>query len=828
MTASSPYRRSDALDLSPARWIWLPSQRTLANTFVLFRRTIHVGQGLRQATGWILADSRYLLRLDGKRMMWGPAPSDPRWPDADPLDLTRDLQAGEHSIAVEVLYYGHGDGTWVTGKPGLLFKLHLVYEDGSEELVVSDSSWQCRVDRAHRPGQYKRWYLRSLQEEFDARAHPYGWDRFRDADDGGWLQAMELEGSARKPAVCTSYTDYLYDSWGGGEPSAAIHPRQIPLLEEHPVPAERLAKAARVTWKRNPEDWFDFRVPDSFEIERDDPLAERVGNQAWRLPAGREGTGHLLTFEWKEQLVGFPFFRIEAPEGTIVELITQESHDPDRADWLDTHKFSWSRFICKEGGNDFECFDFESLRWLQLHIRNHTRPVQVSRVAVRRRSYPWPNSPRVICGEASLQRLFGACLNTMRNNAMETVVDGMGRERQQYSGDIGHELHAIRYACGDIALPERFLRTWSQGLTLEGYFIDCWPAYDRIVRIPQRQVGLTVWGPILDHGVQFVFDNWHHYMETGRTDYLDETYPRLKQFARYLESIRGEDGLLPVENIGVPSVWIDHLGYHRQAHKQCAFNLYVVGMLRHAMVPLARLRRDEEEADRCGSFADALLERTVERFWDDDQGLFVVNLPWLGEEREPRLCERSLALSLLYDLCPGNRTEPALQALADCPASLGRAYPPNAGWRHRALAKMDRTDVIVREWRERWAEMVSVRLNNTMSEDWEAIPDSDSQWSHASVAPLYVLMMDVIGLAPTQPGFRECRLRPRLADLPSLDVTMYTVSGAIRFRSEYKGAGHDIRVELPHGMKLETDLEPHDRIELVRVNAGRKPDKTRE
>src|SRR5262249_58115156 len=28
------------LDLAPARWIWLPSGRTLANTFVLFRREL--------------------------------------------------------------------------------------------------------------------------------------------------------------------------------------------------------------------------------------------------------------------------------------------------------------------------------------------------------------------------------------------------------------------------------------------------------------------------------------------------------------------------------------------------------------------------------------------------------------------------------------------------------------------------------------------------------------------------------------------------------------------------------------------------------------------
>jgi len=46
------------VDLAPARWIWLPSQRTLPNTFVLFRREFHLDQAPRRAKGWITADSR--------------------------------------------------------------------------------------------------------------------------------------------------------------------------------------------------------------------------------------------------------------------------------------------------------------------------------------------------------------------------------------------------------------------------------------------------------------------------------------------------------------------------------------------------------------------------------------------------------------------------------------------------------------------------------------------------------------------------------------------------------------------------------------------------
>lgn len=72
------------LDLSPAKWIWYPSERTLQNTFVLFRKEFELDKAPDNAKGWILADSRYQLYVNGRRVQWGPAPSDPRWQEADP------------------------------------------------------------------------------------------------------------------------------------------------------------------------------------------------------------------------------------------------------------------------------------------------------------------------------------------------------------------------------------------------------------------------------------------------------------------------------------------------------------------------------------------------------------------------------------------------------------------------------------------------------------------------------------------------------------------------------------------------------------------------
>ena len=269
-------------------------------------------------------------------------------------------------------------------------------------------------------------------------------------------------------------------------------------------------------------------------------------------------------------MAGFPRFRIEAPAGTIVEVMPQESHDPQKTRWLDSYFFCWSRFICHEGVNEFETFDYESLRWLQLHVHNASRQVIVSAVGVRRRQYDWPHDPVIHTSEPALQRLFDASINTLRNSALDAVVDGGGRERQQYSGDGGHQLHAIRYAFGEYPIGARFLRTFSEGLTKTGFFLDCYPAYDRLARLPQRELESAYWGPLLDHGIGFVFDNWNHFLESGDREALREPFPRLLRFADYLWALRSKDGLLPVENLGVPAVWMDHQAYRNQRDRQCA------------------------------------------------------------------------------------------------------------------------------------------------------------------------------------------------------------------------------------------------------------------
>ena len=791
---------SDHVDLSPAKWIWFPSARTLPNTFVLFRRELNLHVAPKSARGWITADSRYLLTVNGRRIQWGPAPCDPRWVEADPIDLRPHLQPGANVLGVEVLFYGYSESTWVTGKPGFLLRLDIEREDGEVEKVLSDESWQSFLDRAHRPGQYQRWYLRALQEEFDARLHPHGWNTPEFVVDDRWLPAMKIDAPSDKPALCSGYEDYLYDQ-DFFDPSAfALCPRQIALLREIEVPAVRLAEEGRVEWFRDPADWFEFRTPHSFHITRE-PIATVQGEGRWRLPPTMGAKSAVFTtFELKEEMVGFPYFSIDAPEGTVVELIFQESHDPSNSAWLDTHWFAWTRFICREGVNHFETFDYEPVRWLQLHIRNADRPVTVSAVGVRRRMYPWPNEPRIRCSEPPIQRLFDASINSLNNSAQENSRDP-GRERENYGGAGCIQLSAVRYAFGETRLAKRALLTYSEGLSPDGYFLDPWPACDMLGRLGQIQIGTSKYGSSIDEAALFTYNCWLHYLQTGVQEHLQEIYPRLQRFGAWLGRMRGPDGLLRAPDAGLAEVriWVDYDAFagYPPRNRQCPLNLFTAAVFQHALAPLARAFGDRDRARAFEIIGKEIESAAVRRFWSAERGLFVDNLPWLEEDKGIRLSDRTLATSILFDQCPAGNVRAALASLVNCPPEMGLSYPMNSIWRYQALAHLGRVDVAIKDFRMRWATLPTVTQNNSLPEVWNPQPDTRDEWCYFQVTPLLVLFLDIAGIRPIAPGFTRCQVRPQLGDLGNLELNAHTVRGPIEFAAKATPEGHQVTLKLP-------------------------------
>ena len=769
------------IDFSPAGWLWVPSERTLPNTQVVFRRFVEVTGAVKKADSRIFADSRYLLKVNGERVQWGPAPADPRWPEADPVQLASLLQTGRNEITVDVLWFGYGEGTYAPSNPGFILKMEIEDAVGTHELV-SDTDWEVAIDRSLAPGGHDQFMLRALQEKRDLRVTPTD-----------WLTPAVLNIPADKPTLCGP-------AYPGG-PQCLDHSdkflrkRMIPLMHEALVDDFRLIEKGRVNWMRSPDDWFDFRIKNSFKCIAE----EGVGMKAV-VAASTDGEGAYLTFVLPEVMVGWPEVEIEAPDGAVVELIYQESHNPTNGPWLDTMHYGWSRFTCSAGRNTLAPFDYYAMRFLQLHVHGNDGPVSVKSIRFRRRSYPFVQVPAVRCSEPVLQRLFEANLNTLRNSIQECNTDAVGRERQQYSGDCGHQQHPVGLLFGESGHGSRYLRTFADGQSAEGYFMDCWPGIDRLIRVGQRQLGITPWGPILDHGVGFVFDCYNHWMESGETQRVRELLPQLVRFGRYLAECRNADGLVPAEHgeLGTPSVWMDHDAYgnpatgtdksndariRTQRRKTGSFNLYTAAMFRRALAPLCEMFGVASEAAEFLKLADAFETAVRDRFWSQPHGLFIDNLPWSEEDGVLHCSDRTLAMSAFYgflDDAQKQRAADLLEDGSDGTVQVGWSYIVNAVWRHRALIHTGRLGKILDLLRNQWGVFPSIENGNAIPEHRHFDADSKDLWSHCGVAPLLDLVEGIAGISPRESGFGGICLRPQPGDIGETELIVYIPQGLVR------------------------------------------------
>ena len=566
-----------------------------------------------------------------------------------------------------------------------------------------------------------------------------------------------------------------------------------------------MTEQGRVRWKRPVDDWFDVRMADSFTIGRE-PVARQTGEGEWTLPANAKGEGWFLTFRLPMLMVGWPAFEIEAPAGTVVELMVQDGHDPKGPQpWLETNFHSWSRFISKGGKQRFQTFDFESACWVQLHIHEATGPVKISGVGMIRRLFDWPREPVLKFAEPGLDRLFGAGINRHKNNQIETAVDCMGRERQQYAGDQDFQHLTSLYAFGETRLLDRFLRTWTQGQMKSGCFFDAWPAYDRLLRIAQRELDGTLWGPLAEYGLHCLVSAREFQRYTGSLENARDIYPRFRRYVEFLRTLREPDGLLRCGEERVEHFFGSAAGWAKPRDHKCAFTIRAIWGLKEGLIPLAEALEKTEDARAYRQFADELLASATQHFWSAEIGAFVNNLPKIKEEKAPVMDELTLTFSVWAGLCPEGRINATLDLLERMPKTVEPAAPWYRTARMTVLARHGRSSVVLKELREFWAQQSSVTGPTFTVMEFPSPNnkgDSPAQFSHSGNVLYDVLLFGLLGFEPAEQPGGIYKIRPQLGDLQGLETDIHTARGAIHFKSQLKDGLQQITITSPVNLKL--------------------------
>ncbi len=799
------------LNLS-ASWIWYPQRRIKGSTFIFFRKVFDLPAAPTQVLkAWISADSRYQLFVNGTRVQRGPAPFDPRVQDVDPVDLLPYLRPGKNVLAALVCYFGHGEGTYVPGKPGLLFEAE-VQCDRDTVSIKTDRTWRTHYGRCWLEHD-RRWFLRALQEVFDARLYPHGW-LDAEYDDSRWLPARVLDIPPGRPSLYgpsdyeTGITYHNMVPTAQQRSTWTVTPRSIPMMRETRVSAARICDAGWIEWKCPAEVYFDTLAANAYEEKRDPDLLKSQVVAAWRpgrtislSPAGGNGQKSLvLTFEFAEEYCGHAFIRLRAPAGTIVEFLFADCRSSDDL-MLTTEPFQsqWARCICDEGETFFELFDYEAIRYLQVLVRNFDTPVEILEVGMTRRLYPFAHEPEFECSDNLLTRLHQAEINTLRIVAQEHIVDNMTRERQQYP--MG--LSPIYYAFGETRQPARMIRTFAQGQGFDGWYPDAFPAWDRLERLWQTYLGVSYWGNILDAGDGFAGNVAQHYLFTGDRETLEAVYPGLAKQDDWMRGNLAPDGLLPVDGYKWHVVWIDHLGFNCQEDKHAALNICYLWYLRDTMGRLAEWMGDIDRARICRRTYQRVLKSLKARYWDAKRGIFTDNLPRMTADGGPRYHELTLAWSILSGAVPARTAGPTLEVLEMCPPNVGRAHPCAWQFWMEVMCRFGRITPVLKELRERFGRMQSFLGNNVMGELWEVKPGHYGVMCQNTMGPLLALYGQLLGLRPMAPGFKRVEFEPQPGDLQRLGATVFTPQGPLKARCTQEKDKIVAELVIPAGIELD-------------------------
>lgn len=163
--------------LPQSKWIGSEQCQSAPNTWLCFRKTVHLPGVPGEMIANIAVDSKYWLWINGKMVVFegglkrGPAPGATYY---DQVDIAPYLEKGENTIALLVWHFGKNGFSHVnSGTAALLF-----CAQGANLSIVSDKSWQCSVYRAYQNTEapFPNYRLSESNIRFDARKELAGWN----------------------------------------------------------------------------------------------------------------------------------------------------------------------------------------------------------------------------------------------------------------------------------------------------------------------------------------------------------------------------------------------------------------------------------------------------------------------------------------------------------------------------------------------------------------------------------------------------------------------------------------------------------------------------
>jgi hypothetical protein len=756
-----------------ASWIWCKGDSRPRNFYLYARKAFKLSTKPTNAPIRITADSRYKIYVNGVFVGSGPVCSDPRRLSYDTYDIAEHLTKGQNAIAVLVHHIGQGTYSYIPGRAAFICEANIELEDGSEK-IVTDETW--RVLPAEAWTQAGRRMSRRLgwQEVYDANLEQKDWTspKFKDSK---WQEAAVIGRSSMQP----------FDR---------LVPREIPHLKEELV--RPVAVVSIYDCPPLPKGIEVFDIPGFMSTEDLQPAQQSKFEHSERLFSEKDdaatakipqSSGMAVILDFGREVFGNVELAFTRSNGGIIDIGYSEALEGGRVK-PDRGEVAYSdRLILRKGKQVWTSFEPRAFRYIQLDIRDCPKPIAISNVIVRETTYPVEWRGNFESSDEQLNQIWKTAANTARLCMHDTYIDSPWRERAQWWDNASVASQVAYYAFGDTNLLRQGLKHIAASQDRDGIVLALYPS--------------ATWEQFPDFGALWVMSVWDYYAMSEDKSILDELYPAVVRWLRWIGRFTDSDGLLSKVR---GDLFIDWAEIDRRG-EVAALNCLYIGALR-AACRMAEVLRRKSDAEEWAGTALTVKMAIAKHFWSPGKGLFA-DARVDGKLQEHYSIQTNI-LAALFDVADHYQKSSIYRQALD-----ERNLPPISTPRFMSLLveglfRSGFSVQAVQAIKRKWGGMITDGAT-TFWEHFDPAPN-DSRCYGSSVGPGYQLPAYVLGVKPTGEP-RRVSIEPHLADLDWAKGVVPMAVGPLYIEWRTMRRGFFMTIEVPRGVIAEV-VPPRETI----------------
>jgi alpha-L-rhamnosidase len=753
-----------------ANWITHPTASTLDYGVFLFRNEFRLERAPESLVVHLSADMRYKLWVNGEMVTTGPAKGSFNYWRYETIDLGPWLVEGDNVLAVEVFNLGEH-------RPAAMFSRQTAFIFQSDKSLKGDDelntpgTWRVVENQAYAPIQVSGdevggYYVAGPTDRFEAAAYPWGWKK-AGYDMSTWADTRRLgKGVGR---------GYMHGvSW-------MLVPRNIPLMESHPVRFKQVARSSGMDVSEIPQDFLG-------------------GKEALVVPAGKSIS---LLLDQGELTLGYPVLNFNGGKGSSVKITYAESlRNPDGSkgnrDHIEGKELKgYHDLLLPDGGKDrqYQPLWLRTWRYVQLDITTGEEELVLNDFYGEFNAYPFEELGAFESNDPLHSEIWEAGWRTARLCAHETYMDCPYYEQLQYLGDTRIQALVSLSVSGDDRLMRNALELADQSRMPDGLTLSRGPSF-----IPQVIPAFSL------YWVDMVHD-FHLYRQDDA--FLRQFLPGIEAVLGWFEQRIDHTGMLgPLEWFNFAD-WTDGFmvgsppGVDLGHSALVSLNyVYALDRASELFTHFAELEQSELLHARAREFRNQA-ERTRKAVYnlcmDFSRGM-LADLP-VDDPTGTELYKNGIHSqhTNIWGILTGVFPEDDVPAIMEKILEDTSLIPTTIYFRFYLFEAMKKAGVADKytHMLQTWERMLENGLTTFQEGDYKDRSDCHA-WS---ASPLYHFISLVAGIIPADPGFHSVEIRPSLGDLKQIEASMPHPNGLIKVQLERKGKkGIKGTIVLPDGL----------------------------